>query len=221
MQWVLYQTRRRRHGRKLDIKLLVLDVSRAHFHPPAVRELYITLPDEDATPGMVGQLLRTLYGTRDAAHEWDDFANTKISAVGYQVGMSNPCLYMHGTEPSIGWRHGDDILFAGEENLLTVSMTSWKVKWSSRNEHCLGLLRKMTNTAQSWIDSSISPWVKTDRWSPTSQTLDTSICCLNTWGLKGQRSKVWALQVRSPERTTTKLSSRNPMWHCTGHAWCV
>ena len=53
-----------------------------------------------------------------------DFANTKISAVGYQVGMSNPCLYMHGTEPSIGWRHGDDILFAGEEKLLTVSMTS-------------------------------------------------------------------------------------------------
>ena len=85
--WI--QTRRRRHGRKLDIKLLRL---------PAVRELYITLPDEDATPGMVGQLLRTLYGTRDAAHEWDDFANTKISAVGYQVGMSNPCLYVHGTE---------------------------------------------------------------------------------------------------------------------------
>ena len=68
--WI--QTRRRSHGRKLDIKLLVLDVSRAHLHPPAVRELYITLPDEDATPGMVGQLLRTLYGTRDAAHEWDD-----------------------------------------------------------------------------------------------------------------------------------------------------
>ena len=34
LHWV--QTRRRRHGRKLDIKLLVLDVSRAHFHPPAV-----------------------------------------------------------------------------------------------------------------------------------------------------------------------------------------
>ena len=119
--WI--QTHRRRHGRKLDIKLLVLDVSRAHFHPPAVRELYITL-HEDATPGMVGQLLRTLYGTRDAAHEWDDFANTKISAVGYQVGMSNPCLNVHGTEPSIGWRHGDDIWFAGEEKLLTVSMTS-------------------------------------------------------------------------------------------------
>ena len=46
-------------ARKLDIQLLVLDC-----HPPAVREQ--TLPEEDATPGMVGQLLRTLHETRDA-----------------------------------------------------------------------------------------------------------------------------------------------------------
>ena len=32
--------------------------------------------------------------------------------------MSNPCLYVHGTEPSTGWRHGDDILFAGEEEFV-------------------------------------------------------------------------------------------------------
>ena len=47
-------------ARKFDIQLLVLDC-----HPPAVREQ--TLLDEDATPGMVGQLLRTLHETRDAA----------------------------------------------------------------------------------------------------------------------------------------------------------
>ena len=41
----------------------VLDVSRAHFHPESVREVYIDLPDEDASPGMVGRLKRTIYGT--------------------------------------------------------------------------------------------------------------------------------------------------------------
>ena len=90
----------------------------AHFHPPAVRELYITLPEEDVTLGMVGRLLRTLYGTRDAAHEWDDFANKKIAAVGYQVGLSSPCIYVHNAEPAIGWRHCDDILFDGEEKFV-------------------------------------------------------------------------------------------------------
>ena len=113
LHWV--QTCRRRYGR---ITLLVLDVSPAHFHPPAVREPHITLPEEDATPGMVGQLLRTLYGTRDAAHEWDDFAKKKMAAVEYHVGLSSPCIYVHNTEPSIGWRHGDDILFAGEEKVV-------------------------------------------------------------------------------------------------------
>ena len=41
-------------------------------------ELYITLQEEDATPGM---------RTRDAAHEWNDFANTKIAGIRYQVGF--------------------------------------------------------------------------------------------------------------------------------------
>ena len=52
--------------------MLVLDVSRAHVHPYAVREMYVELPEEDKVPGedMVGVLLRCLYGTRDAANLW-------------------------------------------------------------------------------------------------------------------------------------------------------
>ena len=50
--WI--QTRRRRHGRKAGHQ--AARAGRIPSHPPAVRELYITLPDEDATPGMVGQL---------------------------------------------------------------------------------------------------------------------------------------------------------------------
>ena len=34
----------------------------------------------------------------------------------YQTG-AGPCIYAHSTEPSIGWRHGDDILFAGEREI--------------------------------------------------------------------------------------------------------
>ena len=42
---------------------------------------------------MVGKLLRTLYGTRDAASQWDAFFNEKIATLGYDVGMSSPCFY--------------------------------------------------------------------------------------------------------------------------------
>ena len=84
------------------MKLLVVDVS--HY----------CVSEENGTPAFVGQLLPTLCGTREPGHEWDGFANKKIAAVGYQIGLSSPCIYVHNTEPSIGWRHGDDILLAGE-----------------------------------------------------------------------------------------------------------
>ena len=41
-------------GRVQENVMAVWDVSRAHFHPPALREVYIKLPGEDAEPGKVG-----------------------------------------------------------------------------------------------------------------------------------------------------------------------
>eukprot|EP00971_Amphidinium_carterae_P169917 3366718-Amphidinium_carterae.1 len=39
-------------------KVLILDVSRAHFHPLVKREIFINLPHGDETQGMVGKLTR-------------------------------------------------------------------------------------------------------------------------------------------------------------------
>ena len=44
-----------------------IDVRRAYFYAPAKRKVYVELPEEDATPGMCGLLLVSLYGTRGAA----------------------------------------------------------------------------------------------------------------------------------------------------------
>eukprot|EP00959_Pyramimonas_sp_CCMP1952_P226123 4728592-Pyramimonas_sp.AAC.1 len=91
--------------------MLVMDVSRAHFHAPCVRVMYIRLPEEDATPGVVGQLLRHTCGARDAENHWGSFFNDIITRLGYDVGASNPCLYRRRNKLSIGWRHGDDLVF--------------------------------------------------------------------------------------------------------------
>ena len=52
--------------------MLVSDVSRAFFEAPATRNIAVTLPDEalaeaEKGQGMVGVLKLSLYGTRDAA----------------------------------------------------------------------------------------------------------------------------------------------------------
>ena len=44
-----------------------IDVRRAYFHARARRDVFVELPEEDAEPGMCGKLLKSLYGTRDAA----------------------------------------------------------------------------------------------------------------------------------------------------------
>ena len=109
---------RRRNGRRLEIVVKVLDVSRAHFHLYVSREAYIELPPEDAEEGMVGLLLRTMYGTRDAAAAFDRFATEVRESSGYITGASTPCVYRHCREPSVGWRHGDDIILAGEPHFV-------------------------------------------------------------------------------------------------------
>ena len=52
-------------------KLLFIDVSRAYFYTPSRRSVYVKLPEEDNEPGMCGRLNVSMYGTQDAAANWE------------------------------------------------------------------------------------------------------------------------------------------------------
>ena len=63
--------------------MIVFDVSRLNFHPPAAeREVHIDLPPQDSEPGMVGRLLRTIHGTRDAADQWEKLYGEVFEGLG-------------------------------------------------------------------------------------------------------------------------------------------
>ena len=58
-------------------KLSFIDVSKAYFHAPARRLVYVKLPDEALEPHergghVVGRLNYSLYGTSDAAQNWEE-----------------------------------------------------------------------------------------------------------------------------------------------------
>ena len=53
------------------MKLDFVDIRKAYFNAPARRAVYVELPAEIAEPGMCGRLLKSLYGTRDAAQNWE------------------------------------------------------------------------------------------------------------------------------------------------------
>ena len=48
-----------------------IDICRAYFNASARRDVFIRLPPEDHEEGMVGKLMKSMYGTRDAAQNWE------------------------------------------------------------------------------------------------------------------------------------------------------
>ena len=99
------------------------DISRAHFMGKAARELYVELPDEDKNlPGdvepMIGRLERSMYGTQDASHifqqDYTDYARKE----GAEFSALCPAVFKFKDKDLIGLVHGDDFLVVGEyENL--------------------------------------------------------------------------------------------------------
>ena len=75
------------------------------------REVYIQLPAEDVGPGekdMVGRLNLCLYGTRDAAMNWQECVADHLKKIGFQRGKAYPSLYFNKEKNIHTLIHGDD-----------------------------------------------------------------------------------------------------------------
>ena len=96
------------------ICLLYTDISRAYFHAPAKDEKYIELPGEEwgnDHPRECGRLLVSLYGTRDAAHNWEEAYAGALIKAGFIRGVGGPCMLAHKTRALKLLVHGDDFVY--------------------------------------------------------------------------------------------------------------
>ena len=74
------------------------DVKRAYFHARAMRDVYVELPDEEKLRGegdLVGKLQLCLYGTRNAASNWQETVAEHSESCGFPRGRSTPCVFFH------------------------------------------------------------------------------------------------------------------------------
>ena len=129
--------------------LSLSDVSRAHFYAKAVREVYIQLPPEDPRHGdkdVCGRLLRTMYGTLDAADRWADHYSSILKQSGFHQGTASPCHFYHP-----GWGvylvvHGDDFIMAarrdGRQRTLKLLEDHFEIKTSTAGA-CSGMDREI------------------------------------------------------------------------------
>ena len=89
-------------GKPRKLKLLFRDVARAYLHAPVLREIYVELPPEDQEEGrdLVGRLLKSLYGTRDAGANWERKCSEVFKKLGFMSGVFSPCLHYNLEEES-------------------------------------------------------------------------------------------------------------------------
>ena len=76
---------------------MVTDVRRAYFYAKARRRVYIELPEGDGGgPGsrQCGLLRKSLYGTRDAAHNWECELGGFLEEIGLRRGTSEHVLVL-------------------------------------------------------------------------------------------------------------------------------
>jgi hypothetical protein len=97
-----------------------IDIKKAHLYAKATRDVFIELPPGDCMEGMCGKLNYTLYGTRDAAHNWEKEYTGTLQDMGFMVGKSTTCVFRHTGRNIDIVVHGDDFTILG---------TSWDIQW--------------------------------------------------------------------------------------------
>ena len=99
-------------------RILLLDVSRAHWYPDATREVYVRLPPEDpraGEPDVCGRLKRSMYGTLDAAQRWGEHYAKVLVDGGFVKGTASPCHFYHPVRDISILVHGDDFVCVADD----------------------------------------------------------------------------------------------------------
>ena len=94
----------------------IADVSRAHFHADAARDVYVRLPDEDPKaeqPGVCGKLRKTMYGSLGAAQRWGEHNAQVLETGGFSRSVASPCHFFNKGFQTYILVHGDDFFIVG------------------------------------------------------------------------------------------------------------
>jgi hypothetical protein len=119
--------------------LMVIDIRRAYFNAPTRRPVFVDIPPEDWEVGDEGKCAKlnvSLYGTRDAARNWEEELTKFMLAQGAVIGKSCPCVYdINEGDKSVKIAvHGDDIVCAGEPAELDELRTNCSQKFEIRTQ---------------------------------------------------------------------------------------
>ena len=102
-----------------DLKVMIVDVKKAHLYPFCDKDVYVELPEEAGlAPGMCGKLVHWLYGFRPAAQAWENDYSHKLEDIGFVRGLASPVSFWSRRLGTSCLVHGDDFVFVGGDDAL-------------------------------------------------------------------------------------------------------
>ncbi len=116
-----------------DWVMATADVSTAVLYGFIERPVFVELPSEDVAskdPNMVGQLVRALYGTRDAPNIWQKEVTKAFSDMGLLESPHHPGVYATRDGKVRAVAYFDDLLIVGKRKHVAEVLKSLEQKYS-------------------------------------------------------------------------------------------
>ena len=118
---------RRRKG-LAEVKLMFIDVRKAHLNAVCEEEEWVELPEDFWEYGVHARLRRWLYGMRKEAAGWEEDYARRMVDEGFRRGKGAPTVFHNDKTQVRVAVHGDDFAFSGtkvELNRMRVKMEEW------------------------------------------------------------------------------------------------
>ena len=83
---------------QLDMIHDIIDVKSAYLEADMDMPVYINIPGVKTPPGMGHRLVKSLYGTKQAGHNWHETIVPKLTNEwGFKQSIADPCMFYHNT----------------------------------------------------------------------------------------------------------------------------
>ena len=103
----------RRRNNKEEVKLMFIDVKKAHLNARCDEEEWVELPEEFWEWGRYAKLKRWLYGMRKAASGWEEDFAENFKKEGFRRGRGAPTVFFNKDSGVRVVVHGDDFTVSG------------------------------------------------------------------------------------------------------------
>ncbi|KAL4099935.1 hypothetical protein PRIC1_007732 [Phytophthora ramorum] len=132
-----------------DMEAENVDVDTAFLYGDVEEELYMDQPDgfeDQSNPAMKCLLKQALYGTKQAARQWNSKLNKHLEDQGFRRSDADPCVYVRRStdEYSIVVIYVDDLMLFSKtkEHIESIKMAlkkEFSIKEQGELKYCLGI----------------------------------------------------------------------------------